>query len=192
MFNEGRIGHSKPNADELQRNIYTEVKALFSQIEDSENMQQVRRIYQYVTHATVANKVRNNNGDSYGKMRNGLWVETLRGAFDKAGVDIMAKINLPCDEFDRWKQDHLTQVDQSYGTEGAQIRAHTDRIAERVWQDVAAAYTQAYGRATPNVDNIARTAILSSAYRATGVNNRTQIASSADIMTRVNPTIRRH
>ncbi|MFD9286685.1 hypothetical protein ACFWD7_58255 [Streptomyces mirabilis] len=179
MLNQGQTDYPKPDPENIQQNIYKRVRALFPQPENSQAMIQMRRMHQYLTHATVANRVRNFRSDSYEKMKRGPAMDQLRAAFNQAGEEILTKINLPPAEFDEWKRKHSARIELEYEVNLTQIHAHADRIAESNWQVIALAYTQAYKEAAPNPENIARTAILSSAYQALDPNKRTELASSA-------------
>ncbi|MFD5065538.1 hypothetical protein [Streptomyces sp. NPDC058394] len=179
VLDKYQIDYPKRHPENIQQNTYKYVRDLFAQTENSQVVIQVLRMHQYLTHATVANRVRNFKSDSYEEMGRGQAMGQLQASFHQSGEDILAKIDLPPAKFDEWKRQHVAEVEQEHGVNLTQIHAQMDRIAENNWQVVALAYTQTYNEAAPNPENIARTAILSSAYQALDPDKRTELASSA-------------
>ncbi|MFE1522298.1 hypothetical protein ACFW9I_36995 [[Kitasatospora] papulosa] len=191
MLDQGQIGNQKPHPENIQQNIYKDIRAFFAQVENSQAMTQLRRMHQFLTHATIANRVRNFKSDSYEEMKRGPGMAQLQAAFTQAGEDILTKIDLPPAEFDEWKRQHATEVEQEYGVNLTHTHAHMDRIAENNWRVMALAYTQTYMKATPSLENIARTAILSSAYQALVPNRGTALATAHEPTQNTNSTRRR-
>ncbi|MFD9286495.1 hypothetical protein ACFWD7_57075 [Streptomyces mirabilis] len=169
----------KPVAEIRQQHVFDCVKALFAQVEVSQEVTTMRRVHQALACATVANRIRNYKSDVYEKFEHVKGFHGVQVMFASAGEDIRARIELPPADFDKWKSQFVEKNERANRVDFTQIHADVDRIAEDNWQSVALALTDAYWQAVPNFQKLRQTALLSSAYQAFVPNRQTEPASSA-------------